>query len=67
MLIKYHCPACDCKMEFDCTPIIPGKYDGEPGACYPDDGGDVDGPDTCPECGEPVNTDNVFLEFERQT
>lgn len=47
------CPNEECEADIpvgEVTPYDPGVSSGPPERCYPPEGGEVEGPDACPEC-----------------
>lgn len=60
---KYECPNCEHEITFTYMPATPDVFylrNGDPG--YPGDPAEVDGPETCPSCGEELALDDVLQE-----
>ena len=60
MEISYTCPECEWEILYHVSPVIPGRLSGPPDQCYPDEGGEIDGPDKCPNCEIDIDFDDVY-------
>lgn len=60
MTISHKCENCGLEIDFVVTPSTPAPFAQNHDSLAfsdPGDGGDVDGPDNCPECGRKITED----------
>jgi hypothetical protein len=56
----YTCPNCEADIDCAIDPLVRGSRRGHPDTWTPDEGGEVECPDTCPECGTKLDEDLIY-------